>query len=108
VKENTKQSSDSGLDKKKIEKLAQFYRKHLLEDVMSFWEVRTADTEYGGYLTCFDRKGNVTDTTKYIWFQGRQLWMFSVLYNRVGKDQKWLNLAETGHDFIVRHAYAGI
>jgi len=87
--------------------LAQFYRKHLLQDVMPFWEARTKDDECGGYLTCFDRKGTLTDSGKYIWFQGRQLYMFSALYNQVEKNPKWLDLARQGRDFIVGQAYAG-
>jgi N-acylglucosamine 2-epimerase len=65
------------MDKSQSASLAKFYRKHLLQDVMAFWEPRTRDSESGGYLTCFDRKGNLTDTDKYVWFQGRQLYMFS-------------------------------
>jgi N-acylglucosamine 2-epimerase len=95
------------LNREKIKSLRDFYRKHLLEDIMPFWEPRTKDTEYGGYLTCFDRVGEVTDTNKYIWFQGRQLWMFSALYNELGGDEKWLRLAQHGRDFLVKHAYAG-
>ena len=94
-------------DATKIAELAKFYRKHLLEDVMAFWEPRTKDTECGGYLTCFDRVGNLTDTDKYIWFQGRQLWMFSALYNHLWKRPLWLELAQHGRDFLVKHAYAG-
>jgi N-acylglucosamine 2-epimerase len=94
-------------DKKKIADLAKFYRKHLLDDVMAFWEARTKDVECGGYLTCFDRRGNVTDTDKYIWFQARQLWMFSALYNHVEKRPLWLALAKHGRDFLIAHAYVG-
>jgi N-acylglucosamine 2-epimerase len=95
------------LDQEKVADLARFYRQHLLVDVMPFWEARTRDTEHGGYLTCFDRVGNVTDTDKYIWFQGRQVWTFSALYNRVERRAGWLDLARHGRDFLVRHAYAG-
>ena len=94
-------------DKARINELAVFYRNHLLNDVVSFWEHRTKDEESGGYITCFDRQGNVTDTNKYIWFQGRQLYMFSALYNMIERDEKWLKLAKWGRDFIVKHAYAG-
>ena len=90
-----------------VSDLATFYRKHLLEDVMPFWEVRTKDLECGGYLTCFDRFGNLTDANKYIWFQGRQLWMFSALYNQVESRSAWLDLASWGREFIVSKAYAG-
>ncbi len=95
------------MDHAKLGELARFYRKHLLDDVMPFWECRTKDHECGGYLTCFDRQGKLTDPDKYIWFQGRQLWMFSALYNRVEKRDLWLDLARQGRDFLVRHAYAG-
>ena len=99
--------SSNPLDPSTLAELARFYRKHLLEDVMPFWEVRTRDAECGGYLTCFDRQGNVTGTDKYVWFQARQLWMFSALYNQVEKRDGWLDLARAGRDFIVEHAYAG-
>lgn len=95
------------LKKEQVTEMRDFYREHLLEGVMSFWEQRTKDHEFGGYLTCFDRQGNVTDTDKYIWFQGRQLWMFSALYNEMGREEKWLDLARHGRDFIVGRAYAG-
>jgi N-acylglucosamine 2-epimerase len=107
MRENAGKGSGPGLDGKKIKELSRFYRKHLLEDVMPFWEVRTEDRDHGGYITCFDRTGQMTDATKYIWFQGRQLWMFSALCNRVEKRREWLDLAEAGRDFIVKHAYAG-
>ena len=90
-----------------LAELGQFYRRHLLEDVIPFWEQRTKDEACGGYLTCFDRAGRVTDTDKYIWFQGRQLWMFSALCHRLEQRESWLDLAQHVRDFIVKHAYAG-
>jgi N-acylglucosamine 2-epimerase len=69
--------------------------------------VRTADSECGGYLTCFDRFGRLTDTDKYIWFQGRQLWMFSHLYRALEPRENWIRLAQLGRNFLVEHAYAG-
>ncbi len=87
--------------------LAAYYRKHLLEDVMPSWEPRTKDAECGGYLTCFDRAGNVTDTDKYVWFQGRQFYMFSALHRQVEQRELWLDLASHGRTFLIDHAYAG-
>jgi len=95
------------VDKKRISQLANDIRKHLLNDIIPFWESRTKDNEYGGCFTCFDREGNITDTDKYIWFQGRQVWMFSALYNRVEKRSNWLELASHGRDFLVNKAYGG-
>lgn len=97
----------SSWDPSTAAELGRFYRKHLLEEVMPFWEVRAWDRQCGGYLTCFDRTGKTTDTDKYIWFQGRQLWTFSALYNEVERRTSWLDLARAGRDFLISHAYAG-
>ena len=72
---------------------------------MPFWVSRTRDATHGGYVTCFDRLGNVTDYRKYVWFQARQLYMFSALYSHVEARDEWLDLAEHGRDFLVAHAY---
>jgi len=90
-----------------LSNLARYYRHHLLDDVMAFWEPRTKDAEAGGYLTCFDRQGKATDTDKYVWFQARQLWMFSALHRRIAPRPLWRDLAGWGREFIVRHASAG-
>jgi len=82
-------------------------KKHILEDIMPFWDTRCLDREAGGYITCFDRQGNITSTNKYIWFQGRQLYTYSLLYNRIEKRSAWLKLARAGYDFLIQHAYAG-
>lgn len=95
------------VSRKKMEEMGAYYRRHLLQEVMPFWETRTRDSEAGGYFTCFDRQWNLTGTDKYIWLHGRQLWMFSALYNHVDKRSLWLDLARQGRDFIVSHAYAG-
>ena len=97
----------TGLSHSKAKELAHFYRRHLLQEVMPFWEARTEDKDSKGYLTCFDRAGNLTDANKYIWFQGRQLWMFSALYNHVQQRSCWLDLAKCGRDYITNQAYAG-
>jgi N-acylglucosamine 2-epimerase len=102
-----KEKSGKGFSAARLAELGAFYRKHLLEVVMPFWEARTRDGGYGGYLTGLDMAGNVTNPNKYMWTHGRQLWMFSALYNRVEKRQSWLDLARWGRDFIVKHAYAG-
>jgi len=92
---------------RKPEEYAVMIRKHLLDDVMPFWEHRCLDREYGGYLTCFDREGRLTDGSKYIWFQGRQLYVYSELFNKIERRPQWLEYARWGYDFLKKHAYAG-
>ncbi|MCI6466700.1 MULTISPECIES: AGE family epimerase/isomerase [Faecalicatena] len=87
--------------------IASCYKEHIQEEVMPFWDARCIDKEYGGYLTCFDREGNLTDDNKYGWFQGRQLYVYSLLYNKVEQKEEWLFNARHGYEFLVKHVYAG-
>lgn len=85
----------------KFNKYAQLYRKTLLDDIIPFWQKHSIDAENGGYFTCLDRKGNIYDTDKFIWLQGRQAWTFSMLYNKVEQKQEWLDIAKNGIDFLI-------
>ena len=60
--------------------LAKQYKDELLKNILPFWMRYSQDLEYGGYYTCLKRNGDVFDTDKFIWLQGRQVWMFSMLY----------------------------
>lgn len=92
---------------KKVSEYVKYYEKHILEEIMPFWDERCIDQECGGYFTCFDRKGNLTDDKKYVWFQGRQLYVYSLLYNEVENRQDWLEKAKHGFEFLIQKAYAG-
>jgi len=86
-----------------FKKLSDFYLKQLLDDAIPFWEKHSVDKKYGGYFTCLDRDGRVYDTDKFMWLQGRQVWTFSMLCNRLEKRAGWLAIAKTGVDFILKH-----
>jgi N-acylglucosamine 2-epimerase len=83
--------------------LAELYRDALLVDVIPFWERHSVDLEHGGYFTCLDREGSVYDTDKFTWLQARQVWTFSMLYNRWAKCERWLEIARHGADFLAAH-----
>ena len=87
--------------------LKQQYRDELLHNVVPFWLKKSQDKEFGGYFTCLDREGNVFDTDKFIWLQGRQVWLFSMLYNKVEKRQEWLDCAIQGAEFLKKHGHDG-
>ncbi len=79
------------------------YRKALLEDVIPFWEHHSIDNKYGGYFSCLERDGAVYDTDKFLWLQARQVWTFSMLYNRLEKGEDWLDMAKHGIMFLQKH-----
>lgn len=76
------------------------YRGALLDDIIPFWEKHSLDREMGGYFTCLERDGAVFDTDKFVWLQARQVWMFSMLYNRQEKRPAWLETADLGANFL--------
>lgn len=86
--------------------LAASYRRELLENVIPFWERHSPDRVNGGYFTCLGRDGAVYDTDKFVWLQGRQVWMFSTLYNQAEARPDWLEMARLGADFLRRFGQA--
>jgi len=82
---------------------ARLYRDNLMDSVIPFWLKHSGDREYGGYFTCLDTSGNVYDTDKFLWLQCRQIWCFSMLYNRVEANREWLDFAIQGAEFVLRH-----
>ncbi len=88
---------------KDFHKLAVLYRNELLNNVIPFWEKYSIDQDLGGFFTCLDRQGNVFDTDKFIWLQARQVWMFSMLYNRLEKRSRWLDIARHGAAFLQKN-----
>ena len=88
---------------KQIQTLADQYNRELFDHVIPFWETYSLDEQHGGYFTCLERDGTVFDTDKLVWLQARQFWTFSMLYNRVRQESRWLDIAKTGVDFLLKH-----
>lgn len=87
--------------------LAEQYKSELLDKVVPFWLDKSQDHEFGGYFTCLDRDGSVYDTDKFIWLQGREVWMFAKLYNEVEHKQEWLDCAVQGAEFLKKYGHDG-
>ncbi|XAZ81789.1 AGE family epimerase/isomerase (plasmid) [Fibrella sp. ES10-3-2-2] len=95
---------------------ARQYRNALLNDVIPFWQRHSVDHEHGGFFTCLDQQGRVYDTDKFVWLQARQVWTFTMLYNRLGQQPgevsslggraEWLAMAQHGADFLEKHGRA--
>jgi len=79
------------------------YRKELMDNIIPFWESNSRDDIFGGYCTCLDRQGKVFDTDKFIWLQGRQLWFFAMIYNRIEQRASWLDMAMLGAGFLEKY-----
>lgn len=83
------------------------YSTELYDRVLPFWLTKSQDIVNGGFFTCLDRQGEVFDTDKFIWLQGREVWMFAMLYNKVEKNPEWLAAARQGGEFLLQHGHDG-
>ncbi|MDY7011603.1 MAG: AGE family epimerase/isomerase [Planctomycetota bacterium] len=93
------------VNKMDVARYADFYRDKLLNDVLPFWVRHSPDRQCGGYFTCLNRKGDVYDTDKFMWLQGRQVWVLSKMYRHFRQDESWLDLARLGAEFIRDHGF---
>ena len=92
------------MNRKYFEELQQFYNKEL-EETLSFWYNYGYDKEHGGFYTCLERNGDVYDTDKSVWAQGRGMWVFARAYNFIKKDPRYLKAAQDAYDFVTKHCF---
>lgn len=98
------------MDRTYATQLKGFYENELTNYILPFWLSRAVDSSCGGYFNCFDNRGIIrVSTDKYIWSQGRFVWLFSRLADMRAdvftRDQRasFLDLARGGADFLLRH-----
>jgi cellobiose epimerase len=79
-------------------------KEHLEKGIIPFWLNKGVDKEFGGYLTCFDDKGNPSgDTDKYIVTQTRMIWGFSAFSRLYPERKDLLEQARQGVDFFIKN-----
>ena len=90
--------------------LYRFFQKELKESLLGFWIPRCEDKEFGGFLNCFDNKGEkLISYDKYTWSQGRFVWLFSRLACTTApifsesERKEFLRIASQGVDFLMKH-----
>lgn len=93
------------IDTDYLKELEVFYRDQLLKDTVPFWFPRSIDHECGGYLFMRDHDGDLIDTDKAVWIQGRACWLLATLYNTVEQKEEWLEGARIGYEFLKKHCF---
>lgn len=92
----------NGID---FSQMSKQYMDELLYSVLPFWLDNSQDTKFGGYFSCLNRDGSVYDKDKFVWLQGREVWMFSMLYNKLMKNEEWLACARQGGEFLKKYGH---
>ena len=78
------------------------YQRELLEKVMPWWMNSAAvDREHGGILQSLADDGALLGTDKFMWSQCRALYMWSALYNQIGRRHEWLEVATNIFEFLL-------
>ena len=81
------------------------YKEDLLGNILPFWLEHGLDKVNGGIYTCLTRTGELMDSTKSGWFQGRFAFTCCFAYNHVEKRQEYLDAAKLTLDFIEQHCF---
>lgn len=81
------------------------YRNDLLNNILPFWLRYGFDRENGGVYTCLDRHGNLMDSTKSVWFQGRCGFIYAYAYNNIERNPEYLDFSLSCIQFIEKHCF---
>lgn len=79
------------------------YRAELVDRTIPFWLKNGIDWKNGGICTCIPDEGKVLRGDKYVWSQLRAIWTFSALYNKIERNQEYLDAATHIFNFIKRY-----
>ncbi len=83
--------------------LHDLYRADLFDDFLPFLDRHVIDHERGGFLCDTDRAGRNLTTNKAAWYEGRGIWVYSFLYHRIEREQRYLDIARKSMEFILPH-----
>jgi len=99
------------MEKMTFKELRDFYKGHLFNVIVPFWMRFGIDRENGSFFTCFNNAGDkLLSKHKYVWSQGRFLWMLSRLYYGFKgyvdeiTQKEYLHAAEKGAKFLKQYA----
>jgi N-acylglucosamine 2-epimerase len=85
-----------------IRGLLKDYRFWLFDDFLPFMDKYVIDHELGGFMCTVDRDGTQASSDKSAWYEGRGIWTYSYLYNKLSHDPKHLEVARKSVDFVMK------
>lgn len=89
----------------RTEELRKQYYSALFDDITPWWSKYSIDRDYGGYFTRIERDGKPYAYDKDMWMTGREIWMFSHLYNKYKREDQWYAYAKHGIEFMIKYAF---
>jgi mannose/cellobiose epimerase-like protein (N-acyl-D-glucosamine 2-epimerase family) len=84
-----------------LAELRALYQYDLFDDFLPFLAEHVIDHELGGFMCSTDRSGKNLNTNKTTWYEGRGIWVYSFLHNKVKADPIYLEIARKSVEFIL-------
>jgi N-acylglucosamine 2-epimerase len=75
------------VDAGSIDACVQRLDRELYQHVLPFWTTYSNDAERGGFFACLDENGEVYDRRKFMWLNGRQIYMFARICDRWSSEE---------------------
>lgn len=79
------------------------FQKNLFEKYFPFWDRTGVDHEHGGFYCWLSEDGEILSDQKYMWYQGRGLWVYSHAYRKLDENPAFLEIAEKTYSFLLNH-----
>jgi N-acylglucosamine 2-epimerase len=90
-----------------LQEMRNDYSDRIFNQYLPFWDKGGTDNKYGGFMCELYDDGSVENDEKYIWYQGRGIWVYSSLYNNFGGEKRFLKIAKKSRDFLIKNMYLG-
>lgn len=81
-------------------KYKNIYLDLLQNQVMPFW-LKHSEDESGAINNCLSENGKLLSRDRYIWSQGRALYTYSALYNKIEKNTEYLKRADGLFNYLL-------
>ena len=89
----------------------EFYRQEIINSFLPFWK-KAVDNTNGGIYTCFSNDGStLISTDKYVWSQGRYLWIWARIVDLIRKgllpleEDSYVQELDKTISFLIDHAF---
>jgi N-acylglucosamine 2-epimerase len=86
-----------------LQDLKQRYRNELFGVLIPYWDKHGIDHQRGGFMCALDHDGRRVNTDKFLWFQGRGIWVYTYLYTHFGRNPRYLEVARKTRDFALTY-----
>ena len=97
------------LSPKVVDRWRRHYAEELFGRALPFWDRHGIDHQRGGFQCALGYDGQLVDSNKFHWYQGRGIWVYSYLYNHFKnrlpgeQHQRPLSIARKAASFWLKH-----